>query len=183
MTVKANKKKNLCLVFYYEMLETYILNAIIVGVPTKRAPLQQQESLDAPPPPMSLSAPDLSSLSKQASDFTPIQFQRNAVSSTELLHEKAMARLYQVHKYIGKRARLKIMLVLQALAAEEARNEKKRQETIEAEDAMEMSQAPEQDLPRAKITDTGQEKLDEVIFELIRYMKNLSIKNDLFGHK
>jgi hypothetical protein len=67
------------------------------GVPTKRAPLQQQESLDAPPPPMSLSAPDLSSLGKmQANDFTPIQFQRNAVSSTELLHEKAMARLYQV---------------------------------------------------------------------------------------
>jgi hypothetical protein len=138
---------------------------MIIGVPTKRAPLQQQESLDAPPPPMSLSAPDLSSLSKQANnDFTPIQFQRNAVSSTELLHEKAMARLYQVHKEIGKIARLKILLVLQALAAEEARNERKRQETIEAEDAMEMSQAPEQDLPRAKITDTGQEKLDEVIY-------------------
>jgi hypothetical protein len=75
------------------------------------------------------------------------------------------------------------MLVLQALAAEEARNEKKRQETIEAEDAMEMSQAPEQDLPRAKITDTGQEKLDEVLFKLIRNMKNLSIKNYPFGHK
>ena len=63
------------------------------------------------------------------------------------------------------------MLVLQALAAEEARNERKRQETIEAEDAMEMSQAPEQDLPRAKITDTGQEKLDEVIYELIHGLK------------
>jgi hypothetical protein len=28
---------------------------------------------------------------------------------------------------------------------------------------MEMSQAPEQDLPRAKITDTGQEKIEEVL--------------------
>lgn len=55
---------------------------------------------------------------------------------------------------------------MQALAAEEARNEKKRQETIEAEDAMEMSQVTEQDLPRAKITDTGQTELEEVIYKV-----------------
>jgi hypothetical protein len=60
---------------------------------------------------------------------------------------------------------------LQALAAEEARNERKRQETIEAEDAMEMTQAPEQILPKTKITDTGQEKLDEVIYQLIHFLR------------
>ncbi|XP_059475063.1 titin isoform X2 [Neocloeon triangulifer] len=100
--------------------------------------LKQQDSLDIPPPPMSLSAPELRALGMQTDEMTPIQFQRNAVSSTELLHEKAMARLYQ------------------ALAAEEARNEKKRQETMIEEDAVEMNQVPENIFPRATITDTGQ---------------------------
>ncbi|KAF4518521.1 hypothetical protein B566_EDAN004265 [Ephemera danica] len=103
--------------------------------------LSRQQSLDAPPP-MSLSAPELSALGtmRDAQQQRPLYLQRNAVSSTELLHERAMARLYQ------------------ALAAEEAAEEKKRQAGFAAEDALEDLQT---EIPgRTKITDTGQSFTD-----------------------
>ncbi|XP_041986274.1 muscle M-line assembly protein unc-89-like [Aricia agestis] len=54
------------------------------------------------PPPISLSAPELSS--RQVGSFRPL---RHAVSSTELLHERAMARFYKVAAMREERSKVK----------------------------------------------------------------------------
>lgn len=62
---------------------------IFFGFPEKRQSLQLDFDAISPPP-LSLSAPDISSRC-----IMPFKALRNSVSSTELLHERAMARFYK----------------------------------------------------------------------------------------